>query len=922
MSKQRAYSLIPHDWSQLERLINQLGNNVLTSNSSLSDIEASITSVDTSKIDRVLGATAGNFAGLTAGGSLIDSGYNVDDFELALTKGDLTAGSSKITIGGTGTDALIGVGATVDVVENQVNHNSLLNTHNLTTDIDHNALTNYVANEHIDWTNATQDLLTTGGGRFDGGIGIGISPGGGYQINILKTFDPSLTLFVNGLNFDIRVGAGSDNLMNVYGASGLANIVNNSGYTGTIDKMAGFVSRVYVGGNGVGSDPTITSAYLFYGLSLLKGAGPFAANLLNAYGLYLPEITAGSVSNYAIYSAGGQSVHAGKVRFGGTLSPTEALDVTGNGLISGTLGVTGAITGPNVSSGENPGHTHTTTSIEGVPTVYNVLDYGAVGDSDGTTGDGTDDVDAIQAAIDDIGAGGGILWIPAGYIFRCTDGLAIETNNIIIDGGGHLYFDCNTFTAVYGQTAGIVVKNSDATVAAMNGSTTLNRGGTIGENFTMQNITITSNGGNAETFAGTHQVMDVYNWNNVNIIKCNISGFNSNAIAFYGVFEGKVLNCTFNDIRFACIHGFINSHLVISNNIMDTVYFGIQCPGLYTQITGNTIMNVGGASIAGGTPVGIYVAMSSYYEPMHIVISNNFVHSIQTSPLCSGISINKEAALGADSFCKSVNLVNNTITGTFSYAIRIQQPPSPDGTQTISNNLIICENSVNTESAIYVHWDSDGYGGNEWTNILNNTIVHLDGYMNLSIDVSGASLTEPPRVRVMDNNIETHATLRAAKSLQIIGDCIYVPYISPDKTVCRGNIRDGHTIGRKMVLGATGAGVGVGTTAGKARTNATVRIQADWYVTTKASTNDLFDLTGVSTGAGEYKKVLLCITTPGSGVIVEGEIATTQLNARIPEVGVRYNYVPVGVVEIPQNYSGGSLAGYTFYDILGEWINK
>ncbi len=34
--------------------------------------------------------------------------------------------------------------------------------------IDHNALLNHVANEHIDWTNATDNLLTTGTGQFAG----------------------------------------------------------------------------------------------------------------------------------------------------------------------------------------------------------------------------------------------------------------------------------------------------------------------------------------------------------------------------------------------------------------------------------------------------------------------------------------------------------------------------------------------------------------------------------------------------------------------------------------------------------------------------------------------------------------------------------------------------------------------------------
>jgi len=47
-----------------------------------------------------------------------------------------------------------------------INHDSLLNTHNLTTDIDHDALTNFVANEHTDHTGVT---LTAGNGLTGGG---------------------------------------------------------------------------------------------------------------------------------------------------------------------------------------------------------------------------------------------------------------------------------------------------------------------------------------------------------------------------------------------------------------------------------------------------------------------------------------------------------------------------------------------------------------------------------------------------------------------------------------------------------------------------------------------------------------------------------------------------------------------------------
>jgi len=40
-------------------------------------------------------------------------------------------------------------------------------------EIDHNSLNNYVADEHIDWTNATDNFLTTGTGEFTGNVGIG-----------------------------------------------------------------------------------------------------------------------------------------------------------------------------------------------------------------------------------------------------------------------------------------------------------------------------------------------------------------------------------------------------------------------------------------------------------------------------------------------------------------------------------------------------------------------------------------------------------------------------------------------------------------------------------------------------------------------------------------------------------------------------
>lgn len=43
-------------------------------------------------------------------------------------------------------------------VDSAIDHDSLTNTHNLTTDINHDNLTGFVANEHIDWTSTTSDI--------------------------------------------------------------------------------------------------------------------------------------------------------------------------------------------------------------------------------------------------------------------------------------------------------------------------------------------------------------------------------------------------------------------------------------------------------------------------------------------------------------------------------------------------------------------------------------------------------------------------------------------------------------------------------------------------------------------------------------------------------------------------------------------
>tara|TARA_Y100000296_G_scaffold82959_1_gene112937 strand:- start:1798 stop:3081 length:1284 start_codon:yes stop_codon:yes gene_type:complete len=78
-----------------------------------------------------------------------DSDGNINLFNDLNSTGDITA---------TGLSAGLGTvtGATLDI-DHAATHTSVGSD-----SVDHNTLTNYVANQHIDWTNATSDLATTG----------------------------------------------------------------------------------------------------------------------------------------------------------------------------------------------------------------------------------------------------------------------------------------------------------------------------------------------------------------------------------------------------------------------------------------------------------------------------------------------------------------------------------------------------------------------------------------------------------------------------------------------------------------------------------------------------------------------------------------------------------------------------------------
>jgi len=81
----------------------------------------------------------------------------------------------------------------LDYIDVAIDHNTLTNTHNLTTDIDHDQLTNYVANEHID--HSTVSIMA----------GDGLTGGGDLTNTRTLSFDPSYSPTFAGLDCDGRI---------------------------------------------------------------------------------------------------------------------------------------------------------------------------------------------------------------------------------------------------------------------------------------------------------------------------------------------------------------------------------------------------------------------------------------------------------------------------------------------------------------------------------------------------------------------------------------------------------------------------------------------------------------------------------------------------------------------------------------------
>lgn len=332
--------------------------------------------------------------------------------------------------------------------------------------------------------------------------------------------------------------------------------------------------------------------------------------------------------------------------------------------------------------------------------------------------------------------------------------------------------------------------------------------------------------------------------------------------------------------------------------------FGIQVVGSHFSVTGNIFKSLASGSVI-GTQNGIGIRGSDVTVTGNTIIGTGITqdNGIYIDPLYTNIS-NINASSNTISLIQfGVNVVDSSATGNIATNIKISENVVDKAERCITvgavglSDIDISSNKVSQYSEFGIH-SSLGDNINIKNNDSNNSSA---AYFIRSFDTTNVS--------IVGNSSDGTET--------------YFFRIDSGLITMLGNTRAGTPIFTGSVLGAAVAGATNGTTAGKAKTVNTIKYSVISSVYSKSASDDLWDLTGVSTGGSEYKKVLLCISSAGSGVIVDGVAAASQTTAKIPIMAIHnQSLCAVAIVEIPNNYSGGSLSGFTFYDILGNWSNN
>lgn len=409
----------------------------------------------------------------------------------------------------------------------------------------------------------------------------------------------------------------------------------------------------------------------------------------------------------------------------------------------------------------------------------------------------------------------------------------------------------------------------------------------------------------------------------------------------------RVTNCSgiANGVGYAFGLDLLTQFSHVTDCVASYVSCGFSTGGYYP--VWNSVVN--GNSFYGGNSTRPLIQTHS--NGANTVVSNNTVSSGQ---------------IGIGMFAFGCTVIGNTVFGQAQYGIYFIDDGVLNG-QIIGNKTLNCYRGVGVGSYAVSGTPNMLIEGNQLMNctangiscgaanamIVNNVMKNVSpGILytgngpatienNVIQDVTAASqaygiyvipsAANTENIYVRNNRIEEiDVTGVIVRCVIITSDCKYA-YVTGnvfDMNIALANYIDdtgigtiiaGNVIDKDLQHCATFASAGVtnATNAGFAKTTANIGYEVNGRLQVLNATDNLWDLTGVSTAANEYLKVALCLDISQNPFIVQGVKATgAQTLARVPR-NIPIDLCPIGVVAIPPSYAGGSLSGFQFYNVLG-----